>query len=365
MRISKYTKFGIIPSLILSFVLLQSEVFAQTEEETASENSASVAAETSLDDASEASEEIDLDRVFQGKDSPSLIHLRAMQEHFQELVEQVRPATVGIKLADAQGSGVIVSRDGYVLTAAHVIGRPDQKATVILPDGRELEAKTLGLDHSIDSGMLKIVQEGKWPYLEIGESESLNSGQWVMALGHPGGFDSERQPPIRVGRVINNRNERALQTDCTLVGGDSGGPLVDMDGNVIGIHSRIGAQLQQNYHVPIDTYLINWDDMVAKKETGARRPSMLRRPAYPVYLGLSFVEGKLELSSVNEDGPAGKAGLKVGDEVIEFNGKKISDQASFRRELVRLKPNDSVKIVVQRGDERIELEMTAGPPRAR
>jgi len=299
---------------------------------------------------------IDLDSIFSGKELPAAIHLKPMQAHFQKLIEKVRPATVGIEISAgvgaAAGSGVIVTRDGYVLTAAHVISQPDLDATIILQDGTRLKAKTLGMNHPIDSGMLKITEEGKWDYLDVGQSAELNVGQWVMAIGHPGGFDGERKPPIRVGRLLSVSGTRTLTTDCTLVGGDSGGPLVDMDGNVIGIHSRIGPYLNQNYHVAIDAFSSSWDDLIAKQVTGGRSP----RPA--AFMDLTFADDDLTIVRIGEDGPADKAGLQVGDRIIEFNGRKVRSQRTVIRELQKLNPDDTVDIVVVRDEQEVEVELT-------
>ncbi|HMO14974.1 MAG TPA: trypsin-like peptidase domain-containing protein [Pirellulaceae bacterium] len=274
----------------------QRQAFAQsdTSTETSEQDVTQVKAESNPVSA------VNLKPIFAGTETPALIHLQPMQEHFITLVEKVRPATVGIVANGASGSGVIVSRDGFVLTAAHVISQPNVVATVILQDGTELKAITLGMNHDIDSGLLKITDDGKWPYLDMGESEPLKEGQWVMAIGHPGGFDGDRAPPIRVGRVISN-SASVIQTDCTLVGGDSGGPLVDMQGDVIGIHSRIGGFLNQNYHVPVDTYLVNWDDLANKVVTGGGVT------AVPVKIGFTIEGDSMIVTAVAKNGPAQKA----------------------------------------------------------
>jgi len=184
--------------------------------------------------------------------------LRDIEKHVQQVLKKVIPAVVGVKVGPGQGSGVIISADGYVLTAGHVSGKPDQDATIVLPDGTQLKAKTLGQYKFIDSGMLKIVlsekdKDRKLPFLDMGKSDELKPGHWVIAIGHPGGFRSNRTPVVRVGRVLT-ATPFLIRTDCTLVGGDSGGPLFDMHGNVVGIHSRIGgAAITENIHVPIDT----------------------------------------------------------------------------------------------------------------
>src|SRR5262249_45555918 len=160
------------------------------------------------------------------------------------------PAVVGIRLGQHQGSGIIVTKDGFVLTAGHVSGEPGKTATVIFPDGKELKAKTLGKNGGIDSGMMKIATEGEYPFVEMGKSDPIKKGDWVLAIGHPGGFRTNRTPVVRVGRVLQ-ATSLFLRSDCTLVGGDSGGPLFDMRGQVVGIHSRIGdGSITANIHVP-------------------------------------------------------------------------------------------------------------------
>src|ERR1043166_8191567 len=118
--------------------------------------------------------------------------------------------------------------------------------------------------------MVKIAdgKDTKYPFLEMGKSADLKVGQWVIAIGHPDGVRANRGPVVRVGRILV-ASQFVLQTDCTLVGGDSGGPLFDMEGRVIGIHSRIGgAKIIENMHVPIDTYREEWDRLAAGEEYG-------------------------------------------------------------------------------------------------
>lgn len=350
-----------LSALVLIFSNGIVEVVAQESDKDQTESVEAQSTTEPVTVETEDSSSVELTNIFLGLESPTATHLEPMQNHFAKLVEKVRPATVGIQVGQSQGSGVIVSRDGYVLTAAHVISAPDLNAVIILEDGTRLAAKTLGMNHTIDSGMLKIVDEGKWPYLEVGISETMKQGQWVMAIGHPGGFDSNRASPIRVGRLLSRNNTSVMQTDCTLVGGDSGGPLVDMNGNVVAIHSRIGGRLDQNFHVPIDVYANNWDDLEAKKVVGGRTRNT-GNSALPVYMGVSFERNSLVVSRVGNDSPADKVGIKAGDEFVRFNDKRVLSQRSLRRELNKLKPNDKVKVVIKRDDEEIELEMEMGSP---
>jgi len=184
--------------------------------------------------------------------------LRALEGRVQAVVEKVLPATVGVQIGPARGSGVIVSRDGYVMTAGHVVGKPGQNVTFVLADGKTVKGKTLGLFKNADAGLMKIEDKGEWPYVEKGHSTDLKPGQWCVAVGHPLGYQKGRPPVVRVGRVLRAR-DTAIQTDCPLVGGDSGGPLFDLEGRVIGINSRIGGAMNMNFHVSVDVYHDVWD----------------------------------------------------------------------------------------------------------
>lgn len=327
--------------LALLFALLTyGDVYSQ--EQTVTEPQDSETSQTSAT-------EVNLDFLRSGE-IPTLEQMRAMEERVREISELVKAATVNIQVNNAQGTGIIVSRDGYILTAAHVIGKPNKTAKITFPDGTTKDAKTLGVNRMVDSGMLKLKGEGTYPYIELGESESLNKGQWIMAVGHPGGWNEARGMVVRVGRIISN-SPRVIRTDCTLVGGDSGGPLVDMDGNLIGIHSRIANQLWENLHVPVDTYSEDWDQLEAGEIIGGGNNP---------YIGISFKDSTNEISVVENESPADEAGLKVGDIILKVNETAISSKTDFGRMARDMKPKDKITIVVKRGDEELELELKVG-----
>ncbi|MFK7765806.1 MAG: S1C family serine protease [Mariniblastus sp.] len=299
------------------------------------------------------------DILFSAEGATDLDQLRFLEKHFADLAVKVKPATVNIQMGASQGSGVVVSSDGYILTAAHVIGRPNSEATITFPDGTRVKAETLGISSSVDSGMLKIKEgEGEnFPYLDIGLSSDLKQGQWVMAVGHPGGIDKARGLVVRVGRIITKQS-RVLKSDCTLVGGDSGGPLLDMNGAVIGIHSRIGRELTDNLHVPVDQYSENWDRMAKGVILDGRAGS----------LGINVVDKTNEVKGVTEKGPAEKAGLQKGDIIIKMGGKKIEDREDIGAAVksLDLRPNDILNIVVLRDgeEEKFQLKVAnSGPVR--
>jgi serine protease Do len=200
--------------------------------------------------------------------------LRALEKRVREVVAKVQPATVGLSIGFAQGSGVII-KGGYVLTAGHVSGKPGRAAVISLPDGRKLKGKTLGHNAGIDSGLIKIEDAGQFPTAEMGKSADLKKGQWVVSIGHPGGYRPNRAPVVRLGRVLAAA-AGVINTDCALVGGDSGGPLFDLDGKVIGIHSRIGAfTMRENYHVPVDTYTATWERLAKGDSWGTTSAEQL------------------------------------------------------------------------------------------
>lgn len=298
--------------------------------------------------------EINAEALLKGAPPESLEDLKAIERHIQSLAKMVMPATVGVRVGQAQGSGVIVSADGYVLTAAHVNGSPGKNVTFIFPDGSTKKGKTLGVNRGVDSGMMKITDEGEYPYLPIGSSGDLRRGDWVMATGHPGGYERGRTPPVRFGRVLSTRST-VIMTDCTLVGGDSGGPLFNMKGEVIGIHSRIGGPLTANMHVPADSYIATWDRLADSEQWGG---SSSNGP----YIG---VQGDPEakdakIVGVSPGSPAEKAGIKGGDSIVEFAGKKVDSFPTLGAAVRDNKVGDKVDVVVMRDGKRVKLRLTIG-----
>jgi serine protease Do len=300
--------------------------------------------------------------------------LKALQERVKTVVDKCSPSTVGILIGFGAGSGVIVSEDGLVLTAAHVITGEDaggkapayeagKECRIVLPDGTRVKAKTLGVNSDADSGMVQITDkgpnDGKWPAAPIAKSADLKKGQWVVSLGHPGGPKEGRPPVARLGR-IENVTKDIVRSNCTLVGGDSGGPLFDLDGKVIGIHSRIGLSLAQNIHVPTELFKNQWDKLVAGEVFG----KVGKKQAPGPFLGVVFPEDEDEDAWVTEDvdpeTPAGKAGLKAGDTITKFDGTPVKSVKRFRELMKDKKPADTVKLTVRRGTTMHTLSVTLG-----
>jgi serine protease Do len=282
--------------------------------------------------------------------------LKAIQKQVNAVLDKVLPCTVGIQIGGASGSGVLVNEDGTILTAGHVSGKPGSELTVILSDGRRVKGKSLGANHRMDSGMIKITEEGKWPFAELGNSAKLKRGQWCLALGHPGGYKRGRPPVVRLGRVLNS-DRVVIRTDCTLVGGDSGGPLFDLEGKVIAIHSSIGGPITANQHVPADTYRETWDRLVASEEWGGFAPGGNR-----AWMGVQLdteADG-CKVAEVQSGSPADKAGLKANDVIVKFAGEKIGNTEDLAAVIGKKKPGDKVTLEVMRGDKSVTLDLTLG-----
>jgi serine protease Do len=289
--------------------------------------------------------------VFSRSRPGSVAELQVMQDHVTKLVRWVAPAVVAVRVGFSSGSAVIVSRDGYVLCAAHVCGAPNRKVSFTLANGRKAEGVTLGTNHGMDSGLMKITDPGDWPFVEVAAAGDIRLGDWVLGMGHPGGYDPQRPAVARLGRVMG-RGE-LVQTDCTLMSGDSGGPLFNMKGQVVGIHSRISEATTENYHVPIATYLETWDRLVAAESWGDDPPPSVST------IGVRGVdaEGGCRLETVNEGGAAAEAGLLPGDVVVGFNGEPVTDAACLVHCVRQRSPGDEVDIVVRRGDEELNFKV--------
>lgn len=193
--------------------------------------------------------------------------LLAIQHAITKALPKASAATVAIEIPEGSGSGVIISPDGLILTAAHVSGAPGKKIQVVMQDGKRVNAITLGLDSESDAAMARITDTGTWPYVDIDKPASTQLGDWVFSLGHSGGFDKERGLVLRPGRIVRIAAQ-SLQSDCILIGGDSGGPLFDLNGRLIAIHSRVGSQLVVNMHVGINVFEDKWDALLNSEFLG-------------------------------------------------------------------------------------------------
>jgi serine protease Do len=234
------------------------------------------------------------------------------------------------------GSGFIISNDGFMLTNAHVVEGADE-VLVTLTDRRELKARVLGADKRSDVAVLK-VEASNLPFLRTGDSGKIRVGEWVIAIGSPFNLENSVSAGIISAKARDTGDYLPLiQTDVAVNPGNSGGPLINMRGEVVGINSQI-ATLSGGYNgisfaVPIDEAMRVADQLrktgrVTRGRLGVQIGDVSKDVAES--LGLGKARG-VEVSLVEPGGPADKAGVKVGDIILKFNGTPIERSADLPR----------------------------------
>jgi len=262
------------------------------------------------------------------------------------------------------GSGVIVSPDGYIVTNNHVVEQADE-IKVILIDKKSFKAKIVGSDPKTDIAIIKIDAKGL-PVLPWGDSERLQVGEFVLAIGNPFGLSHTVTMGIisAVGRadVGITDYENFIQTDAAINPGNSGGPLVNIKGELIGINtaifSKTGGYQGIGFTVPSNMVRIVMDQLIKQgKVTRGWLGITIQEltPEIAQKFGLKQSEGAL-VSDVAKGSPAHRAGMARGDIILEFNGKKVRDVATLRNMVAQSKVGSQVEIKVLRRDREITLK---------
>lgn len=267
--------------------------------------------------------------------------------------------------ASSLGSGFIISADGYVVTNYHVI-KDAEEIVIRLIDRREFVAKLIGHDKRSDIALLKI-EATDLPVVKTGSSKNLKQGEWVFAIGSPFDFDHSVTAGIvsALGRSLPGENYVPfIQTDVAINPGNSGGPLFNMDGEVVGINSQIysrtGGFMGLSFSIPVELMLnvveqIKTKGHVSRGWLGVIIQEVTRELAES--FGLSKASGAL-VAQVLPDSPALKAGVEVGDVILEFNGERIT-RSSVLPPIVGITPiGEASKLIVLRNGNKKELTVT-------
>ena len=267
--------------------------------------------------------------------------------------------------ARSLGSGFIINAEGYILTNNHVIEQTDE-IVVQLSNKKTYEAKVVGADPMIDVALIKIEADEELPVAPLGNSEKLEQGEWVMAIGNPFGLEHTVTAGIvsAKGRVIGaGRYDNFIQTDASINQGNSGGPLFDTRGGVVGINTAIVAGgTGIGFAVPIN---MAKEILVQLKEKGKVARGWLGVNIQEVTeelaqeFGLDEPRGAL-IAKVIEGQPAEKAGVKKGDVIIEFDGKTVTDPRHLQRVVAAEPVGTEVSMVVWRDGKRVELRVKLG-----
>jgi len=261
------------------------------------------------------------------------------------------------------GSGFIINRDGYIFTNNHVVEKAD-KIMVRLSSGKEYDADVVGRDAKTDIALIKIKPAGDLPVVEIGDSDKLRVGDWVIAIGNPFGLEQTVTAGIvsAKGRVIGaGPYDNFIQTDASINPGNSGGPLFDLNGKVVGINTAIVARAQGiGFAIPVNMAKIILPEL---KEKGKVTRGWLGVTVQDITediagnLKLKETAGAL-VSDVFEGDPADKAGIKAGDIIIEIDGKKIKDTRELLRIVASFSVGKKIDIKVLRDGKKKVLNIT-------
>jgi serine protease Do len=258
---------------------------------------------------------------------------------------------------EGQGSGFIISKDGYILTNNHVVNEAD-RITVTLGDGREFEATLVGTDPKSEVALIKIEDGGELPTLELGDSDSLEVGEWVLAAGNPFGLSQTITAGIvsAKGRDSTGITEYGnfIQTDAAINPGNSGGPMLNIHGQVVGIntaiYTRTGGYMGIGFAIPVNMASHIKDQLI--------KYGKVSRSVLGIYLqevdedlaqsfGLEETGGIL-VSQVMEDSAAEEAGIQGGDIIVEMNGSPVGKTGAFRNRVASTPPNSKIDLRIFR-----------------
>lgn len=317
----------------------------------------------------------------QEEQDPPDVELEYQQTAIVAAVNKVSPAVVGItrisqsrdifgRLTPPQptgyGSGVLISPEGYIVTNYHVV-ESAVEVIVTLSDDSEVEAEIVGQDPGTDLAVLKISPQGRTlPWAEMGNSDQLTAGEFVIAIGNPSGLEFRRSVTLGIVSATERSFEvydwvfGLIQTDAAINPGNSGGPLVNMQGQVVGINSvrlldteGLGFSIPSNLVKNISESLIA-NGRVIRPMLGVTiteiTPSLAETHNLRSDYGLIVME--------TPDGPARRAGIRPEDIIIEAQGMKIANLRDLRRVISAKNVGDDVELTVLRGDETLTVTVT-------
>ncbi len=292
-------------------------------------------------------------------DNDTIKTLKLIGEKVVRVVDQNRDACVALVDGFGSGSGVIVSENGLVLTAGHVIENTNLRTfEIVLSSGRRVKAKPLGYNLNKDLGMAQLLEPGPWPHAKINTEETTKRGDWVVSIGHSGGWELGRDAPVRTGRFLKMENSQ-LVTDAVLIGGDSGGPLFNLEGNVIGIHSSIGDSVSENRHIPIELFIADWERLEKGQEWGRlANLGSNEQPRPLIGVTVDLTANECVVTSVYRNSPAAAAGIRTGDIITQFGKSPIRSGQELINVIRQQTAGLSYPISIRRGDRTFKLEIT-------
>ncbi len=284
-----------------------------------------------------------------------------------ERQERGQPRAQPRRFGMSQGSGFFISADGYVVTNNHVIDK-GMEVEVTTDSGQTLTAKVVGTDPKTDLALLKVQEEGNYPYVSLAKS-TPRVGDWVVAVGNPFGLGGTVTAGIvsARGRDIGaGPYDDFLQIDAAVNRGNSGGPAFNLNGEVIGVNTAIASPSGGNVGIAFAIPTEAVQKVVADlKATGTVERGFLGVQIQPVTkdiaasLGLKEAQGAI-VARIEEGSPAGKAGVRTGDAILSVNGKPVDNARDLSREIANLKPGSTADLKVWRDGSEREVKVTLG-----
>jgi serine protease Do len=291
---------------------------------------------------------------------------------FARVAEQVEPSVAHIKVYESEvypregtGSGVIVNASGYILTNAHVVKRA-VKIRVKLSDGSETEAKVIGVDTQTDLAVIKIDTTKSLPVARMGDSDKLNVGDWVLAIGSPFGLEQTVTAGIisakdRVTDSGSTPFQQFLQTDAAINPGNSGGPLVNLAGEVVGINTQIatntGVYNGIGFALPSSTAVDTYNQLISYGRVRRGFLGINPQDITPQIARLNKItdsQGVIVRDLTSEESPAARAGMQSGDVVTSINGQKVKNTRELIRRIASLPVGSTASITyIRAGEQRV------------
>lgn len=291
--------------------------------------------------------------------------LRAEQRLLEDVIEEVNPSVVSIAVdvsddEQALGAGIIISAAGYVVTNAHVMENA-KKITLQLPNGETFAANLVGVDEKTDIALLKVKNPINLEAGHFGDSDAIRVGNQVFAIGNPFGLGNSVSLGIISAKerdIDKGPYDNFLQTDAAINQGNSGGPLFNMDGKIIGMSTAIFSEDGKNVGVGFATpsNVVKW--VVSQlKQNGKVIRGWLGMSVQKVFTKDDTNSEALIVSAMEENSPAAKAGLKVGDKILSFGQVSLKNPRLFSYEISKLAPDTEIQATIVRDAQTIETKI--------
>ena len=288
------------------------------------------------------------------------------EDFFRDFLDREGPDGGPPRRSSALGSGFVISEDGYIVTNNHVIEQADE-ILIEFASGEELPAEVVGTDPNTDLALLKVAADEPLPYVEWGNSDAAEVGDWVMAIGNPlgQGFSVSAGIVSARGRALSGSYDDYIQTDAAINRGNSGGPLFNMDGEVIGVNTAILSPNGGSIGIGFAMSSRVAQNVIAQlQQFGETRRGWLgvriQDVTEDLAEGLGLEEARGALVTDVPEGPAMEAGMESGDVILNFDGREVEDTRGLVRQVGNTEVGKTVRVVVFREGETQTLRVTLG-----